>query len=160
MNEAISILKGLHPGIVLERELQRRKIPKGRFALSVSEYPQTLGAITKGKRAMNPALALRIEEALGMEEGFFMVLQAYYDMRQEKLRRQSGSKPDLSKLRRVLFWDTDVDKIDWQAQAGGVIRRVFERGNEVEQAEIRRFYGDAVVERAIKAKAKSSRGNG
>ena len=152
MNEAISILKGLHPGIVLERELQRRKISKGRFALSVSEYPQTLGAITKGKRAMNPGLALRIEEALGMEEGFFMVLQAYYDMRQEKLRRQSGRKPDLSKLRRVLFWDTDMDKIDWEAQAGAVIRRVFERGNEAERAEVRRFYGEALVKEVMEGK--------
>ncbi len=33
---------------------------------------------------MNPALSLKIEQALGLEEGYFMVLQAYSDIAQEK----------------------------------------------------------------------------
>src|SRR5690606_40993564 len=75
LNE-ISVIKGIHPGFVLERKLREKKLKKSRFALTIGEYPQTLNAITKGKRKMNPGLALRIEEALGLEEGYFMVLQA------------------------------------------------------------------------------------
>jgi plasmid maintenance system antidote protein VapI len=37
----------------------------------LNEFPQSLGDITKGKRKMNTALALKIEHALGIEEGFF-----------------------------------------------------------------------------------------
>ena len=70
MDKRLSVLKGVHPGIVLERELKERKLPRGRFALSVNEFPQTIGAITKGKRNMNTSLALRIEHALDIEEGF------------------------------------------------------------------------------------------
>src|SRR5690606_13171278 len=109
LNE-ISILKGVHPGIVLERKLKERKLAKGPFALSINEYPQTLGAITKGKRGMNTALAMKIERALGLEEGYLMMLQVFYEIKEEKRRQQENSSPDLSRIRRGLFWDTDVTK--------------------------------------------------
>lgn len=92
---------------------------------------------------MNPALAFKIEQALGLEEGYFMVLQAFYDMKEEKLRQHlSNGTPDLSKLRPGLFWDTDISMIDWQGQKRAVIERVIERGSEEEKAEIKRFYGE------------------
>ncbi len=143
MFKEISIIKGIHPGLILERKLQEKKLKKSRFALTIKEYPQTLTAITKAKRGMNPALALKIEEALGLEEGYFMVLQAFYEMKKEKLRQHARSGgPDLSKLRHGLFWDTDINTVDWHGQKRAVIERVVERGNEEEKAEIKRFYGE------------------
>ena len=144
MNE-IAILKGLHPGIVLEQELKKRKLSKGRFAISISEFPQTLGAVTNGKRNMNTPLALKIEHALGIEEGYFMTLQVFYEIKEEK-RKHQHDKPDFSKLRPILFWDTKMEKIDWQQQKNAVIKRVFERGNEQEKNEVIRFYGSAIVD--------------
>ena len=155
MNEQISILKGLHPGIVLDRELKKRKLSKGRFAISIKEFPQTLGAITNGKRNMNTSLALRIEQALGIEEGYFMTLQVFYEIKEEKRKQHQHDKPELSKLRPILFWDTDMEKIDWLQQKKAVINRVFERGSEQEKQEIVRFYGVATVDEAIKEKLKS-----
>lgn len=149
MNNTISLIKGIHPGFVLERELKQRKLRKGSFALSINEYPQTLGAIIKGKRRMNAALSLKIEKALDIEEGFFMVLQAYHDIEVEK-NKQDTETPDLTKLRTILFWDTDINTIKWQKYRKSVIKRVFERGNEEEQAEIIRFYGEDVVNEVIK----------
>ena len=152
MTNELSILKGIHPGFVLEKKLTEKHLSKGKFALSVNEYPQTLTAITKGKRNMNTSLALKIEEALGLEEGYFMTLQIFYDIKQEKLK-QKKSKPDLTKIRPVLFWDTNIEKIDWERQYKSVIRRMFERGNKKEKDEITRFYGkdriDAVLNKAI-----------
>ena len=148
MNNELSIIKGLHPGFYLERELKRRRLGKARFALSIQEYPQTLGSVTKGKRKMNTGLALKIEKALGIEEGFLMVLQVYFDIASEK-KKANLSHPDLSKLRPVLFWDTELQKINWILQKQAVIDRVFERGNEEEKNEILRFYGDDEVNKVI-----------
>jgi plasmid maintenance system antidote protein VapI len=145
MPNALTILKGLHPGHVLERELKRRNLGKGRFAISVDEFPQTLVAITKGRRKMNTALAMKIEEALGMEEGYFMTLQVFYDIKEEK-KKQKHDHPDLNRLRPVLFWDTRMDQIDWQLQKRAVIQRIFERGSQEEKEEIVRFYGKATVD--------------
>ena len=139
MFSKLSILRGLHPGFFLDRELRKRGLKKGSFALSLGEYPQTLGAIMLGKRKMNPALALKIELALGWEEGFLMCLQALYEM--NAISQSSPiEKPDLSKIRPVLFWDTDLEKINWQKSRESILKRVQERGNEIEKMELQRFY--------------------
>jgi len=148
MNTELSIIKGIHPGLILERELKKRHLHKGPFAISINEYPQTLGSITKGKRKMNTDLALKIENALGINEGYFMTLQVFYEIKEIK-KRQSKSNPDLTKLRRVLFWDTRMENIDWDEQKISVIKRVFERGNDIEKNEITRFYGQEAVNKAL-----------
>ncbi|MFT4015852.1 MAG: hypothetical protein QM668_02715 [Agriterribacter sp.] len=153
--KGIEQLKGLHPGIVLERELKKRKLRKGPFALSIQEYPQTITAITKGNRSMNTSLAMRIEEALGLEEGFFMTLQVFYNIEEEKKKAQMNTGPDLSKIRPALFWDTDINKIKWSSQKKAVILRVWERGNAEEKKEITRFYGKPEIE-SILASVKQS----
>lgn len=144
--EKISLLKGLHPGIVLERELKKRKLSKGPFAISINEYPQSLGEVTKGKRKMNTSLALKIEEALQIEEGFFMTLQIFFEIKEEKRKKLNPVHPDLSLFRPVLFWDTKMEKIDWLKQKQSVIQRVMERGNDKEKKEIERFYGKDAIE--------------
>lgn len=146
MNSKLEIIKGIHPGIFLDRELKKRHLSKGAFALSINEYPQTLSAILNGKRNMNTSLALRIEEALGMEEGFLMLLQVYYDIKQEKVKRSQRVHPDLTKFRPALFWDTKLEKIDWQRQKKAIVTRVFDRGNLSEKKELIRFYGRSAVE--------------
>ena len=149
MKSNLQLLKGIHPGFVLERELEKRHMRKGVFALSLQEYPQTITAITKGKRGMNTSLALKIEEALGLEEGYFMILQVYYDIEQEK-KKLNKSRTDLPQLRPVLFWDTKINTIDWEKQKKAIIKRVFERGNEMEKNEIIRFYGAKTVDTILK----------
>jgi antitoxin HigA-1 len=148
-----AILRGLHPGIILDMELKNRKLSKGPFALSINEFPQTLGAITKGKRNMNTALALKIEHALGLEEGYFMMYQVFYEIKEIKRKEHNTSIPDLTKLRAVLFWDTDIQKIDWEQQKRAVIQRVFERGNDQEKAEVTRFYGKEIIDQILKNKS-------
>lgn len=152
MNSNISIIKGVHPGFILERELKKLKIAKGRFALALDEYPQTLVSITKGKRNMNTALALKIEKVLNMEEGYLMILQTYYEIEKEK-KKQNISHPDLSKIRKILFWDTSFDKIDWEKHKRSIIKRVFERGNEEEKSEIKKFYGQELINSVLKKHA-------
>lgn len=45
MSSLVDKYKGIHPGIVLERLLNKQGIPQRPFALSVGEYPQTINAI-------------------------------------------------------------------------------------------------------------------
>ena len=148
MNREIDIVKGIHPGLYLERKIREQHLKKGQLALAINEYPQTLTTISKGKRDMNTALALKLEKALGLEEGTLMILQVYYDIAQVKRKQQEGT-PDLAKLRSVLFWDTDMRKIDWSRQYRAVIRRVFERGNAQEKREITKFYGEEKVKTVL-----------
>ncbi len=145
METLIEQYKGIHPGLILERELRKRNLKKGPFALALKEYPQVLGAITKGRRGMTPDLSLRIDQYLGLEEGTMLVLQAYYEIKHQKQKMIATLHPDLNILRKILFWDTDIQKIDWQKQYKAVIERIFERGNDEEKKEAFRFYGEDKV---------------
>jgi len=149
MKTQLSIIKGVHPGFILDRELKERHLRKGPFAISLQEFPQTLVSITKGKRRMNINIALKIEKALGIEEGYFMILQVYHDIEETK-KSQYKDHPDLTNLRRVLFWDTKMENINWERQKNAVIKRVFERGNDIEKNEIIRFYGIQTIDNIIK----------
>ncbi|MHC5310983.1 helix-turn-helix transcriptional regulator [Myroides sp. LJL116] len=140
--------KGIHPGIVLDRELKKRSIKQRPFALSLQEHPQTFNAITKGKRGISTALALKIERVLGLEEGTLVILQAYYEIQKIK-EKEIKITPDLHILSKALFWDTDVQHIDWERQYKAVIQRVFERGNEEDKNEIIRFYGIEKVKQVL-----------
>jgi plasmid maintenance system antidote protein VapI len=147
MSPNINIIKGIHPGLILGRELQRRLVEKLHFAHSIDELPQTIEAIIKGEKSINASLSLKIEQALGFEEGYFIVLQAYYDIKVEKLKQ--NLRPDISKLRTVLFWDTDINNINWIAYKKAVIQRVFERGNDDEKREITRFYSKPEIDKVL-----------
>ncbi|MEI6139866.1 MAG: hypothetical protein WCP85_11415 [Mariniphaga sp.] len=145
MDNNLSLIKGIHPGLILERELKRRKLAKSKFAVSINEFPQTLVSIIKGNRRMNPALSLKIEKALGFEEGYLMILQVFYDIEFVKRKQSEGYHPDLSKIRHSVFWDTDIKLIDWNKNRSAIINRIFERGNELEINTVIAFYGRDLV---------------
>ncbi len=148
MNILIEKYKGIHPGIILERELKKRSLKKLPFALSIGKHPQTLYKLTKGKCKLNIALALKIEEKLGLEEGTLALLQTYFDIKEEKHKRE-GSTPNLSLIRKSLFWNTDITMIDWDKHYKAVIRRIFERGNEIEKQELINFYSTEKIDIAL-----------
>jgi len=148
MNPLIDKYKGIHPGIILERLLNKKGISQRPFALSIDEYPQTINAISKGRRKLNTPLALKIEKKLNLEEGTLALLQTYFDIKEEKNKVEQKT-PNLNLLRTSLFWDTDMSKIDWQNQSIAVIKRVFERGNDIEKEEIKRFYTNEKIKEAF-----------
>ena len=148
MNTFIEKYKGIHPGILLERLLKKKAISQRPFALSIGEHPQTINAITKGRRKLNIALALKIEEKLNLEEGSLALLQTYFDIEDEKSKAHQNT-PDLTVLRKSLFWDTDLSKIDWKKQSVAVIKRVFERGNAIEKEAIKLFYTSDQIKNAL-----------
>ena len=141
MEAALEKYKGIHPGLILDRELKKRKLKKGPFALALPEYPQTITAITKGKRALTTEISLKIGKALGFEAGTMYLLQAHYNIFQELRKEASLDRPDLSLLRKSLFWDTDMEKLNWRSQYYSIIKRVFERGSDQEKQLMLDFYG-------------------
>lgn len=57
-------------------------------------------------------MSVRIGKKLGIDESYFMILLTDYGILEEKEKRQKVDRPDLSKTRPVVSWDTDIGKID------------------------------------------------
>jgi addiction module HigA family antidote len=74
----------LHPGEVISAELEARKLPKSAFAMDIKVYPSHFSDVLRGKRNINPALAIKLEQALGISAGFWIRLQGEYDLERER----------------------------------------------------------------------------
>ena len=83
---------------------------------------------------------MKLDRALGYEEGFFAILQTYYDIARYKEKELASMYSEAPRIRRSLFWDADFNKINWGKYKNAVIKRVFERGSKDEIDEISRYY--------------------
>lgn len=141
MRYSIENVKGMHPGALIKHELNRKKISQRKFAASIDEHWQILNAVINEKRGISLATALKVEKEFGYDEGFLMILQVYYDIEKRKQKQIRSTLKGVPAIRRIIFWDTDFDSIDWAASKESIISRVLERGTEEEIAEIARYYG-------------------
>jgi len=140
MDFQIEIIKGIHPGKILNKSLEGRNMSQRALAKMAGAHYQTINAIIAEKRDMPLDLSLRFDEIFGFKEGFFAILQMYYHIKKisdEKLKKQYPNPPD---IRKSVFWDTNFEKINWGKHKRFVINRILERGNLEEKKEIARFY--------------------
>ncbi len=70
----------LHPGEVLEMEIVSRGLTKSKFAMDIKMYPSHMSDILKGKRNITEAIALKLENILGISAEFWMRLQVEYNI--------------------------------------------------------------------------------
>ncbi len=77
----------IHPGeILLEEFLKPMGISQYRLAKDVSVPPRRINEIVHGKRGVSADTSLRLERYFGLSEGFWLRLQARYDLEVEKDR--------------------------------------------------------------------------
>ena len=146
----ISKIKGIHPGAILKREIKSQGLKNKELASLVNEHAQTIGAVLKGKRSINPKLSIKLGMQLGVDSDYFMVLQASYDVKKVYSSIISKKTPNLKHIRKALFWDTNFNNIDWEKSKKAIIKRIFERGNDKEINEIISFYGLETIKQELK----------
>ena len=144
----IEKIKGVHPGAILKRELKILCIKGSELANIIQEHKQTISAVLNKRRAINPALSVKLAHFFKVAPDYFMLLQASYDVKELILKDQKQA-PNLSHFRKSLFWDTSLHTIDWEQQKRAVIQRVLERGNEKEINEILTFYGRELISKEL-----------
>lgn len=89
------LLPNPHPGeILLEDFLKPMGVSQNALARAVHVPPRRINEIVLGKRSMTADTDLRLARYFGMSEGFFLGLQADYDLMER--RRQISS--DLSTI--------------------------------------------------------------
>ena len=137
----INKIKGIHPGAILKREIKKRGMKNKDLALLISVQEQAISATLKEKRGITPGLSIKLGISLGVDSDYFMLLQASYDVKKAQSLTIKHLTPNLKNIRKVLFWDTDFNKIDWEKNRKAIIKRIFERGNRKEIYEIINFYG-------------------
>lgn len=82
-----------HPGeMLLEEFLKPMELSQNGLARAIGVPPRRINEIVLGKRSITADTDLRFARYFGLSEGFFLGLQADYDLMQR--RRELGSELD------------------------------------------------------------------
>ena len=92
----------IHPGeILLEEFLLPMNISQNKLGTDIGVSPRRINEIVHGKRAVTADTDLRLSRALGTSEGFWLGLQADYDLEEKK----ASLKSKLDKIKSLVFFD-------------------------------------------------------
>ncbi|WP_246780541.1 HigA family addiction module antitoxin [Rhizobium sp. AQ_MP] len=79
------LLPNPHPGdILLEDFLKPMELSQNALARAVNVPPRRINEIVLGKRSLTADTDLRLSRYFGVSEGFFLGLQADYDLMQRR----------------------------------------------------------------------------
>jgi addiction module HigA family antidote len=85
-----NLLPNPHPGeILLEEFLRPMELSQNALARAVGVPPRRINEVVLGKRAVTADTDLRLARYFGISEGFFLGLQADYDL-MERRRQIAG----------------------------------------------------------------------
>jgi addiction module HigA family antidote len=91
-------LPNIHPGeVLLEEFLLPMAVSQNALARATGVPPRRINEIVLGKRGITADTALRLAKAFGTSEGFWLGLQADYDL--EESRKLIGA--DLNQIERL-----------------------------------------------------------
>ncbi len=134
----IDAYKGIAPGKIIARNLAKRGMTQRKLAEEIGEHYQTVNAIVNGSRYLTISQSLKMDNALGFPEGFFAIVQTYYQIALAQKNRIEA-KPAPS-IRSVVFWDIDPEKLDWDKNKDFIVSRVNQRGSKEEIENVRKYY--------------------
>jgi len=80
-------LRNIHPGEVLQEEFMAPfGISQNRIARDIGVPPRRINEIVHGNRSVTADTALRLARYFGTSEGFWMGLQADFDLEEARFR--------------------------------------------------------------------------
>ncbi len=137
--QKIDSYKGIAPGKIIQSKLKEMNLTQKELANNISCHPQTINAIIKSTREIPRELSFKLDNQLGFETGFFLLAQTYYRIKQYTDTSVLKEKP-IPKIRKVIFWDIDINTLDWQKNKEFIIKRIQKRGNNDEIKSILNYY--------------------
>ena len=73
-------LAPIHPGILLQDELDERRVTQSAFAAHIKVSSAYLNDILKGRRGLSALMAVKIGKALGTGPELWLNLQSQYEL--------------------------------------------------------------------------------
>ena len=83
----------VHPGLVLQDELDERSISQTQLAHHLGILPKTINEICRGKRGISPEMAAMLSKALGSSPEFWLNLQRNWELGRVDAKRLASIAP-------------------------------------------------------------------
>ena len=105
----------LHPGHVIQQEIEARGLKKSAFAEMLGLSPSQLSELLHAKRHVSEDLALRLENVLGIDADYWMRIQTKYNL-EEKRMQYKEHQPQLSMAKEDVAPYNKGEKIDKESK--------------------------------------------
>lgn len=140
----------LDTGSVIKYFLNKSGITGKQLAERSGLTPQRVSDFANNHRRITAEVSFKLENAFGIDhKGYFYLIQTNHDIYLASHNDMKRETPRLSEIKKQIFWDSDMAKIDWNANRKHIIQRVFEYGDENAIKEIIRFYGASEVKSTL-----------
>lgn len=80
----------VHPGAVLQDELEEIGLTQTALAKHIGVLPKTINEICRGKRGISASMAIRLSKALGGSPRFWLNLQNNWEISQLDAKAYNG----------------------------------------------------------------------
>ena len=141
--------ESLPAGAVLRRILRKEKVSQKALSDESGIITQRINDLVNGKRRFTPESSSLIAKSLSLSDpGYFYRLQCNHDI-YLFVEAQGHQSIDLTIFRKSLFWDADVETLDWDKHKRWIIQRVFEYGNDEEINVVIAHYGSQTVKEVL-----------
>lgn len=87
----------LHPGDILQMELEAREIRKSDFAMQLQMRPSHFSELLHSKRNVSASIAIKLETLLGISAEFWMRVQTSYDIKLERQKLELAQPLSIKK---------------------------------------------------------------
>ncbi len=138
-------------GAVLRRILKKEKISQKQLSDKTGIITQRINDLINNKRRFTIETSAIISEILPVPHiGYFYLLQSHHDIYQYA-KAQAHLPTELSSIRKTLFWDINIETLDWEKHKCWIIQRIFEYGNDDEVTAIIKLYGIQMVKDTLRS---------
>ena len=83
----ITHIPAVHPGLVLQDELEELGLTQSSLAEHINVLPKTINEICRGKRGISAEMAWKLSQALGASPNFWLNLQNNWELSQVQSER-------------------------------------------------------------------------
>lgn len=110
----------LHPGYIIEMEIDARNLKKQDVAKELGILPGHLSELIKEKRNVSATLAIKLEEVFGIDAEYWLRVQSAFDLIKARLRILSNDEKSLIFKRSdqlIAGYDRLIFSLDWHSSS-------------------------------------------
>ncbi len=140
MISRFEIYKGIPIGTIIKRDLKKRGFSQKMLSEAILIPYPTLNKILNNHRLIKCTDAEKIESFFNYEPTLLIRLQDYL-IKKNKDRKKIDTFGSIPQIRKCVFWDIDINTLDWLNHKNYIIQRAKKYANKQEIQAISNFYG-------------------
>lgn len=144
MINRFEIYKGIPVGSIIKRDLKKRGLSQISLAHAIGVPYKNLNKILNNHRLINTTYAEKIESFLDYEPNLLIRLQDYI-IKKKFTQKKVITHGEIPKIRQCVFWDIDMQSLDWLKHKNFIIERAKKYGNQKEKEAVAYFYSYHII---------------